>query len=108
MLPEPLVLSEFLARCAESLGTSAINYRNVPLDRRVHRVAVCGGSGADFVGAAAAARADVLVTGDLKYHGFQDPPATWYSWMWGTVRANGPSFTIGPRLFAQNLLLLQS
>ncbi|MEY4477892.1 MAG: hypothetical protein RL276_197 [Bacteroidota bacterium] len=74
MLPEPLVLSEFLARCAESLGTSALNYRNVPLDRRVHRVAVCGGSGADFVGAAAAARADVLVTGDLKYHGFQDPP----------------------------------
>lgn len=41
--------------------------------RRVKRVALCGGSGAPFLGDAIAARADVYLTADLKYHDFQRP-----------------------------------
>jgi putative NIF3 family GTP cyclohydrolase 1 type 2 len=38
------------------------------LDKPIERVAVCGGSGADLVGAAKSAGADVLITGDVKHH----------------------------------------
>lgn len=38
------------------------------LDKLVERVAVCGGSGADLVGTAKSAGADVLITGDVKHH----------------------------------------
>lgn len=37
-------------------------------DRQVKKVAVCSGSGADFIVKASYSGADVLVTGDLKYH----------------------------------------
>lgn len=37
-------------------------------DTQVHRVAVVPGSGSEFIGAAAAAGADVLVTGDVTHH----------------------------------------
>lgn len=36
--------------------------------RKVSRVAVCAGSGGDLVGAAIGARADVLVTGEVRHH----------------------------------------
>ena len=74
VLPKPVSLGDFLASCAAELGCEAIKYATADLAKTVQRIAVCGGSGADFVGAAAASKADVYVTGDLKYHGFQDPP----------------------------------
>ncbi len=37
----------------------------------VKRVALCGGSGSDFIGDAIAAGADLYLTADLKYHDFQ-------------------------------------
>lgn len=40
--------------------------------RLVKRVAVCGGSGASFVRDAARHGADVLITGDVKYHDARD------------------------------------
>jgi putative NIF3 family GTP cyclohydrolase 1 type 2 len=39
-----------------------------PADHKVDKVAVCGGSGASLLGEAARHGADVLVTGDVKYH----------------------------------------
>lgn len=40
-------------------------------ERPVRKVALCGGSGADYLMKAAYAGADVLVTGDVKYHDAQ-------------------------------------
>ncbi len=37
-------------------------------DRAVSRVALCSGASADFIAEAAAKGADVMVTGDVKYH----------------------------------------
>ena len=42
-----------------------------PAESMVNRVAVCGGSGASVIERAAAAGAEVLVTGDIKYHDAQ-------------------------------------
>lgn len=38
------------------------------LDQKVEKVALCSGSGADFIKPAAAKGADLLITGDLKFH----------------------------------------
>jgi putative NIF3 family GTP cyclohydrolase 1 type 2 len=38
----------------------------------VQRIALCGGSGAEFIGDAVAQGADVFLTADCKYHEFQD------------------------------------
>lgn len=44
----------------------------VPAGRPVRKVAVCGGSGIDFLDYAVRAGADTYVTGDVKYHDAQD------------------------------------
>ena len=36
----------------------------------VKRVALCGGSGAGLIRDAIASQADILITGDIKYHDF--------------------------------------
>lgn len=36
--------------------------------RKVHKVAICGGAGSDFIEDALACGADTMVTGDVKYH----------------------------------------
>lgn len=38
--------------------------------RMIQKVAVCGGSGSEFIPAAIAAQADAFVTADIKYHQF--------------------------------------
>jgi dinuclear metal center YbgI/SA1388 family protein len=73
-LPDPIRLGDFIAHAARQLGADAVRHSVADLGRLVQRVAVCGGSGAEFIGAAAATGAEVYVTGDAKYHGFQDTP----------------------------------
>jgi putative NIF3 family GTP cyclohydrolase 1 type 2 len=40
----------------------------------VRRVAVCGGSGSEFTGRAAASGAGIYLTSDIKYHQWFDVP----------------------------------
>ena len=43
--------------------------RHTPLlGKKVKRVALCGGAGGSFAGAAMAAGADVYITGEARYH----------------------------------------
>lgn len=42
------------------------------MERRIRRVAVCGGSGGSLVKEAAKNGADLLITGDVKYHDARD------------------------------------
>jgi dinuclear metal center YbgI/SA1388 family protein len=68
-LPEALPLREFAARAAAVLPPTVGGVRVAgDPERRIRRVAVCGGSGGSLTGAAAAAGADVLLTSDLKHH----------------------------------------
>ncbi len=65
--PEPLTV--FLARVRDALGAGALRYVGDD-GQAVERVAVCGGSGLSFLGAALAAGADAYVTADVTYHRF--------------------------------------
>lgn len=65
-LPEPLTLQRFRDSVASGLGVSC-RMAGDP-GRSVSKVAVCGGSGASLIDEAAKQGADVLVTGDVKYH----------------------------------------
>ena len=66
-LPSPLPLRAVAARIREGLPAPHLRHAGEP-DRLVRRVAVVGGAGDSHIGTAAAAGADVLVTGDLRHH----------------------------------------
>jgi dinuclear metal center YbgI/SA1388 family protein len=62
--------ADFLRTVKKVLPVKVI--RHNALFKKVRTVAVCGGAGAEYIGAAIAAKADIYVTGDCKYHQFAD------------------------------------
>ena len=66
-LPEALSLDAFAAQVKVSLDCDHLRLTGAG-SRTVHKVAVCGGSGAGLLQTAHRQGADVLVTGDVKYH----------------------------------------
>ncbi len=70
-LPEAETVPDFLKRIKDALHTGCIRYTE-PATQAIRKVAVCGGSGAGFLGAALRAGADAYVTADFKYHEFFD------------------------------------
>lgn len=66
-LVEPTTLGAFAAMVKTALGATSLRMVG-DSDRTVVKVAVCGGSGASLLGEAARQGADLLVTGDVKYH----------------------------------------
>ena len=69
-LEPPGTLSSFLKHAAKVLHAGMLRYAG-DLRQKVHRVAVCGGSGSDLIRAAAQQGADVFMTADMSYHAFQ-------------------------------------
>jgi dinuclear metal center YbgI/SA1388 family protein len=70
-LDEPMEQHAFLDRVARALGSECLRYSGES-DKRIERVAVCGGSGSDLLGKARAAGAQAFVTADITYHKFFD------------------------------------
>lgn len=70
-LEKPLVFREFMDMVKAFLNVPVLRYGG-DSEVTVKKIAVCGGSGASFIHKAVFAGADVLVTGDLKYHEAQD------------------------------------
>lgn len=66
-LDRPMSLGAWVGETAKRLGVAALRYVGDP-ERPVEKVACMGGSGASAVRWAVAAGADVLVTGDMKFH----------------------------------------
>jgi len=66
-LSRSMTADEFSAHLKKSLDVSSVRLMGDP-DRKVRKIAVCGGSGSDMAVAAACAGADCFVTGDIKYH----------------------------------------
>jgi dinuclear metal center YbgI/SA1388 family protein len=73
-LPEPLPLDRALDAVRRALRPSWIHVAG-PRRKTVRRVAIVGGSGAEFAFAAREAGADLYVTGDVKYHEALDAAA---------------------------------
>jgi dinuclear metal center YbgI/SA1388 family protein len=68
-LDEAVSLREFTKQVAARLPATTWGVRAAgDPDRKVRRVAVCGGAGGDLVDEARTSGADVLVTSDLKHH----------------------------------------
>ena len=66
----PLPKIEFLRKVKETFKVAALKYSAQSPSVVVRRVAVCGGAGASLISAAIKTKADILVTGDVKYHDF--------------------------------------
>ena len=66
-LPEPVPLALFAERVAEKLRAPGLRYVG-ETGAMVSKVALCSGSGASLMHNAERAGADVLLTGDVKYH----------------------------------------
>lgn len=65
---EPL---EFLKFVKSSFNAGCVRYTKLP-GKKIQKVAFCGGSGASLLKVAIAAKADVFITADFKYHQFFD------------------------------------
>ena len=69
-LPEPQPFARWLETVKQALGLEVVAVAG-PQPEVVERVALCGGSATEFLGAAKKCGADVYVTGDMKYHDAQ-------------------------------------
>ena len=70
-LLEPETLLDFSVRVKKALGVQGVRFVG-PSDAVVHSIAVCGGAGMDVVENARRCGAQVLLTGDIRYHDAQD------------------------------------
>jgi putative NIF3 family GTP cyclohydrolase 1 type 2 len=71
VLPEPMSELHFLEKLKQMFLTPVIRHTALK-DRKISRVALCGGSGSSLVTNAIRCKADVFVTADFKYHQFAD------------------------------------
>ena len=69
-LPKPVNYSDFIGQIRELLDTTYIRYTRSPREI-IETIALCGGSGAEFIEASIEQGADVYLTSDCKYHEFQ-------------------------------------
>ncbi|MGD0338342.1 MAG: Nif3-like dinuclear metal center hexameric protein [Bacteroidota bacterium] len=69
--PTPMPASAFLNRVKKKISWEGFRY-TTGKKRTIRRVAVCGGSGAEYLDAAILSGADAFVTADISYHVFQD------------------------------------
>ena len=76
-LEEPMAVEDFLKSVKSLIGIPFIRVSPLITNQSsfitVKRVALCGGSGSEFIGDALWAGADIYLTADLKYHDFQRP-----------------------------------
>jgi putative NIF3 family GTP cyclohydrolase 1 type 2 len=73
-LSSETTLSLFSKMVKDRLGASGVRYVG-DKDRKIKRVALCGGSGTSLLHQAKFRGADLLVTGDVKYHEARDAEA---------------------------------
>ena len=70
-LPGPMRYGEWLEYLCDALELEGLRATEA-IGTPIHRVAVCGGSGASLIAAARASGAHAYVTADVKYHEFFD------------------------------------
>lgn len=70
-LPSVTALDVFARAVRDALGSPTVRVTGDGV-KKIRRVAVVGGSGGDFIGAALRSGADVLLTGDMGYNRAED------------------------------------
>ena len=67
--PEPMTVDEVAALVKERFGLKAFRSSR-PLEEKISRVAMCGGSGGSLIKSAMKAGAQLYISGDISYHNF--------------------------------------
>ena len=70
-LKTPIISTDFLKQLKSSMRTNCVRHTAI-VKAEIKTVAVCGGSGSFLLNNAIAAKADVFITADFKYHEFFD------------------------------------
>jgi len=70
-LPKETDAGEFLLNVKEILNSKVLKF-NSTIERKIKKVAFCGGSGSFLIDSAFHSGADLFITGDVKYHDFFD------------------------------------
>ena len=70
-LPQPMKYEDFIAHVRDILQCTYVRFTRAHKEM-IETVALCGGSGAEFIEEAINQGADVYLTADCKYHEFQD------------------------------------
>ena len=68
-LPEPLSADEAIKLVKDRFSLKAVRTSR-PVEGRISRVAMCGGSGGSLIGAAMKSGAQLYLSGDISYHNF--------------------------------------
>ena len=68
-LPEPIDAEEAVRFVKERFNLTAMRSSR-PVEGKISRVAMCGGSGGSLIGAAMASGAQLYLSGDISYHNF--------------------------------------
>ncbi|MBT4775714.1 MAG: Nif3-like dinuclear metal center hexameric protein [Crocinitomicaceae bacterium] len=71
-LKTPEQVLSFLKKIKTVFNSGVIKYTAANKNKRVKKVAVCGGAGSFLLSAAIAQNADIFITADYKYHQFFD------------------------------------
>ncbi|MBK7980805.1 MAG: Nif3-like dinuclear metal center hexameric protein [Ignavibacteriae bacterium] len=64
--------TEFLKHVSKKLKINSLRYSDIEQNKKINKVAVCGGSGSELLNSAIQNKADAFVTADVKYHTFHD------------------------------------
>jgi putative NIF3 family GTP cyclohydrolase 1 type 2 len=70
-LEAPLEDLEFLKQIKKTFVAGSVRYTK-PLNKKIQKVALCGGSGSFLLNSAISSGADVFISADFKYHQFFD------------------------------------
>ncbi|MEQ8624741.1 MAG: Nif3-like dinuclear metal center hexameric protein [Vicingaceae bacterium] len=70
-LEQPMEAEKFLDHLKSVLNTEVVRHTKI-VNKKVSRIAICGGSGSFLLENAIAQKANVFVTADFKYHQFFD------------------------------------
>lgn len=70
---EGVTVSGLVRRVKDSFGSKAVRTTSLPdNETKIRRLALCGGSGSEFIPDAIASGAQAFITSDTKYHDFLD------------------------------------
>lgn len=70
-LEEGVLIESFLENLKRTFQVGCIKHTKL-INKKIKKIALCGGSGSFLLKAAIAKKADIFITGDFKYHEFFD------------------------------------
>ncbi len=71
-LDKPMPAQDFIELVKKTFNSPVARCTSFPPELMVKRVAMCGGSGSEFISNAIGAKAQVFITSDTRYHSFID------------------------------------